>query len=397
MSSEKAAGRGRTLRVAAAAALLLAPYIVISYSVLGAEGALPIHRVRDVAVPPKPPEGRTVRVALDGSGDFASVVEAVKAAGPGDRIVVAPGIYREAVVVEEKPWLTIEGARREDVVLDGGGMLGNGIYVLASPHVRITNLTVRNYHGNGIFYIYSDYFEITHANIVNNKVYGINFMASEKGRISHVVATGSGDSGIYVGEVSEKCDCVVEDSEAYNNTLGYSGTRAQGVTIRNSWFHDNAMGLGPNTLLPDLRMLLMGEWPLVLKSSGNTFENNVIENNNNKDIQAAGFLASYSAPRGVGVALVGSSSNVLKNNTIRGHERWGVAEWYFGNPPVDNRFEANAFSGNGLDYWRDGWGFSSCSSGERATGDVPPPCDGALRLSFPNPLKQLELLKGLAQ
>jgi uncharacterized RDD family membrane protein YckC len=47
-----------------------------------------------------------------------------------------------------------------------------------------------------------------------------------------------------------------------------------------------------------------------------------------------------------------------------------------------------------MDYWSDGWGFFRCSEGESATGDVPPPCDlpAPLRLTVPNPLRDLQLL-----
>jgi pectinesterase len=66
------------------------------------------------------PAPRRITVALDGTGDFASVQAAVGAAGPGTVITVKPGVYREIVRV----WkglrdVTIRGAtgRAEDVVI----------------------------------------------------------------------------------------------------------------------------------------------------------------------------------------------------------------------------------------------------------------------------------------
>ncbi len=385
------------MKGAVAAALifvLLMPHLVIIYSVFGTEEPGWSHQVREIPVPPRPEGGRVIVVDQSGRGDFKSISEAVAAAKPGDRVLVMPGIYRESVTVSSKPWLEIVGVDRDTVILDGENRLGNGIYVVFSPHVTVANLTVRNYLGNGIFYVNSDYFRVERVRAENNRVYGINFLASEKGVVSRVIAYGSGDSGIYVGEVSERCECVVEYSEAFNNTLGYSGTRANGVTIRYSYFHDNGIGIAPNTLLPNLRLFLTGRWPLMLWASHNVIEHNLIENNNNRKIRAAGFAASYGIPVGVGIAMIGSHSNVVRNNTIRGHEKWGIAEWYFLVPPMGNTYSGNAFSSNGMDYWSDGWGFFRCSEGESATGDVPPPCDlpAPLRLTVPNPLRDLQLL-----
>ncbi len=373
---------------------LLIPYAVFAYTVFGTGEPVWSHEIAEVEIPPKPLDGKTLVVDRGGGGDFTSIGAAVANAKNGDRIVIKAGVYRESVVVNRKAWLTIEGVDRDSVVLDGEMRLGNGIYVVFSPHVRIANLTVRNYLGNGIFYVSSDYFEVSNVKAANNRVYGVNFLASEKGKVSHVIAYGSGDSGIYVGEVTEECDCIIEYSEAFNNSLGYSGTRANGVTIRNSHFHDNAVGVAPNTLLPNIKMFLLGKWPLMLSASKNTIENNLIENNNNRRIKAAGFAASYGVPVGVGIALIGSHSNVVRENTIRGNEKCGVAEWYFLFPPIGNTYLNNIFNGNGADYWRDGWGFLGCSLGEDATGDKPPSCThpSLSRLTIPNPLKHIELL-----
>jgi pectin methylesterase-like acyl-CoA thioesterase len=51
---------------------------------------------------------KTIRVAKDGSGDYTSVQQAVDAAPPGARIAIAPGTYREVVVVL-KPHLFFRG------------------------------------------------------------------------------------------------------------------------------------------------------------------------------------------------------------------------------------------------------------------------------------------------
>ncbi len=63
-------------------------------------------------------------------GDYPTIQDAVDAADPGDLVLIAPGIYREAVVVRT-PSLVIRGEDRNTTILDGGFELTNGIQVVA--------------------------------------------------------------------------------------------------------------------------------------------------------------------------------------------------------------------------------------------------------------------------
>jgi hypothetical protein len=55
------------------------------------------------------------------------------------------------------------GADRDPVILEGGGRLGNGVFVVASPHVTVANMTTRNYMGNGVFFVASDHFAVVNV------------------------------------------------------------------------------------------------------------------------------------------------------------------------------------------------------------------------------------------
>jgi hypothetical protein len=53
--------------------------------------------------------------------------------------------------------------RQGPVILEGGGRLGNGVFVVASPRVTVANMTTRNYMGNGVFFVASDHFAVVNV------------------------------------------------------------------------------------------------------------------------------------------------------------------------------------------------------------------------------------------
>ncbi len=99
-------------RLALSATGLAAGMVVL---VLGAAFLMPL-TTETTDVVPLPGSGSTHRVAQDGSGDFATIAEAVAAADDGDTILVAPGTYTEALVIERDITLRGDGPR-EDIVI----------------------------------------------------------------------------------------------------------------------------------------------------------------------------------------------------------------------------------------------------------------------------------------
>ena len=77
-------------------------------------------------------EGATLNVP----DDFDTIQAAVDEAAPGDLVLVAPGTYEEAVTVETDE-IVIRGLDRDEVILDGGFELENGIRVVGADGVVV--------------------------------------------------------------------------------------------------------------------------------------------------------------------------------------------------------------------------------------------------------------------
>jgi parallel beta-helix repeat protein len=81
-------------------------------------------------------------------GDFTTVGAAIKAARPGDRIVVRPGLYEEGLIVD-KPLEILGDGPVPDIEIRAHGT--HAVQFRASIG-RVANLTLRQAGGNGVWY-----------------------------------------------------------------------------------------------------------------------------------------------------------------------------------------------------------------------------------------------------
>lgn len=120
-------------------------------SAVCAEEAQPPHAA---AAPTGDP--RTIVVALDGSGQFRSIQEAIDHAGSGDTIRIKAGEYQEDVTIHSKERLKLIGEGADRVAIMGRNRVGSfhiGKWPYGATDVEISGLTV-NQHGGlamGIF------------------------------------------------------------------------------------------------------------------------------------------------------------------------------------------------------------------------------------------------------
>jgi nitrous oxidase accessory protein NosD len=252
------------------------------------------------------PEGTTIRVP----DDYETIQEAVDAAAPGDLILVEPGVYEEAVDVTTD-MLTIRGLDRNEVILDGGFELDNGIRVTGADGVAIENMTARNYTRNGFFWTGVEGYRGSYLTTYRTGDYGIYAFDSTKGLIEHSYASGSPDAGIYIGQCYP-CDAVIDDVVSEYNGLGYSGTNSGGnLLIVNSTFRYNRAGIVPNS----------GSYELCYPERETTIVGNVVHSNNQPDTPAidVALLAM-----GNGILVAGGVNNTIERNLVYDHDLTGI-------------------------------------------------------------------------
>ena len=352
------------------------------------------------------PEPRTLAVPAE----HGTIQAAVDAAVPGDLILISPGIYRESVWVDTDR-IVIRGLDRNDVVIEGDFVLGDGILVAANG-VAVENLTVRNFRQNGIIFSGAfnsasssrsssgrtygmgedvvDGYRVSYVTVANNGLYGLYAFAARNGIFEHSYASGHSDAGFYVGQC-RPCNAVLQHLTAERNAIGYYGTNASGdVWVVESVFRSNRLGIAPNS--QDAERLAPQEDTWVV---GNLVIDNDEPNTPEIDM---GFF-------GAGIAVGGGTSNTILRNRIEGHSGAGIIVLPLGTfEPEGNTIRENVLAGNRFDLvlrLSDAGPGTNCFAGNRYETSDPDsiesllPCSGPARAWRPGDYAPLSGPPGL--
>ena len=181
-------------------------------------------------------EGSTWNVALDGSGHFTSIQEAIDQAQDGDTVFIKAGSYAEDVTVHSKEGLKVIGEGPERVFLAGlkrVGTLHIGKWPYGATNVEIRGLTVQQHGGLGV-----GIFNGEGVTLKNLKVNGFVFgQQVQNVHIEDCVIGGSETTGIaFADSQATLIDNLIHDNDHGVSVGGTSIVRLERNVITRSLF-----------------------------------------------------------------------------------------------------------------------------------------------------------------
>ncbi|MFT4286478.1 nitrous oxide reductase family maturation protein NosD [Nocardioides sp.] len=289
--------------------------------------------------------------------DAATISAAVDKVHEGGLVLVDPGTYDESVTITTKD-VTLRGTDRNGVVIDGEGVRPYGVVGIADG-VRVENLTVRNHTFYGVLVTglhddngpqanngssYTEFdpakfpplqrFRIDHVTAYDNGLYGLYAFNTQHGAIVDSYASGSADSGIYVGQCKE-CDVLVQGNVAERNAVGFENANASTpLVVAGNRFSGNRVGM---TFLSNYQEAFRPQ-------AGNTVFGNVVADNSE-----ASSPAQADGGFGIGIGIAGGIGNEFTANLVTGNPRAGVTIANTEDlPTTDDTFTGNSLTGNGV-------------------------------------------------
>jgi parallel beta-helix repeat protein len=186
-----------------------------------------------VTVKTEPP---THVVDVWGRGDFSTIGSAIKAAKPGDRIMVRPGLYEEGVVID-KPLEILGDGPVEEIVVRARS--ANALLFRASIG-RVANLTLHQAGGKGNWFgvdITQGRLDLEGCDISSQTTTCVAIHNGADPRLRRNQIHDSKEGGVYVYENGLG---TLEDNDITANTLaGVTITTGGNPTLRRNQIHDS--------------------------------------------------------------------------------------------------------------------------------------------------------------
>jgi hypothetical protein len=293
------------------------------------------------------------------AGCKSTISAAVSAANPGDTIQVAPGTYKENVVITKS--LSLLGGAGSQPIIDAAG-LSNGIFIngmSAAPmagvaEVVVSGFKVRNANFEGILVA-----NATDVTLVGNQVTdnnrSVNISAATCNGIAPFETSEGEDCGEGIHLMAVDHSSVVRNEIAYNSggilTSDETGPSHDNLFTGNR-VHDNPFDCGITFASHPPATSVIPTAKLPFGITHNTISNNVSEHNGTQ-VPGAGAGVGIFAP----FPGTTDSANVVINNVLRDNGMPGVAMHNHAAspspaPPVnlnDNVIVGNQISGNAAD------------------------------------------------
>jgi parallel beta-helix repeat protein len=286
------------------------------------------------------------------------------------------------------------------VILQSSGSQDQGIAVaktgdpgcLTTPNGRIdgsliSGFTVQGFSGSGILLFCADDWRVTGVTAVDNYLYGVFPSHSGPGRVDHSLATGSNDTGIYVGESQ---GARLDHNTASGNVSGFEIENSTGVRADHNLANGNTGGILSFTL-PFLD---------INPNTNIQIDHNTVTGNNKANTCPPGDDVC-ALPVGTGILLAAADTNTVDHNTVTGNNSFGIgvanlclvshlpplvcAVLDIDPNPNGNQIQHNLATGNGLspdpliaplpgaDLLWDGTGTGNCWQDNTANATFPTP------------------------
>ncbi len=235
----------------------------------------------------------------------------IDGARPGDTIEVAPGTYRESVLVDIDG-ITLRGLVEEGqrAVLEGDGERTDA--VIASGHrFTIEGFAVRNYTSNGITVHGATGVVFRDLQVEKTGLYGVYPVECKDVLVERVLVTGARDAAIYVGQSR---DIVVRDNEVRGNVTGIEIENSVNALVEGNHAHDNTGGI---------LVFLLPNNPSKVGSDTRVLRNRVV-GNNHANFGDPGSIVSQ-VPVGTGIFIMAADRTEVAENEIQGNDSFGIA------------------------------------------------------------------------
>jgi hypothetical protein len=236
------------------------------------------------------PGPRTIVVALDGSGDYRSIQEAVDVAGKGDTVFLKPGRYEQDLTIHSKDHLKLVGAGQDKVTLVGRedvvGVLHVGKWPYGATNIEISDMTI-NEHGGHSVGLFNGRGVVLKRLTVNGMLFS---QQVEDARIEECTIGGSETTGVqFADSQAVLIGNFIHDNDHGVNVAGKSNVRLERNVITRSLFEAVVVNDRAKAVLVSNTLVKNGGGAAFLGQSQSDVSGNVV------GLNRVGFLVASSS------------------------------------------------------------------------------------------------------